>query len=154
MTATPRDLVLRLRGFPSLERLRARGLTLGRDVYLGHGTVIDSGFLRLISIGDETTLSAGVRVLAHDASMKRRLGWTRVAPVSIGRRVYVGAGVIVRPGVTIGDDAIVGAGSVVSRDVAPGTVVAGNPARPISSTAEHLDRHRARLASEPAAYVE
>jgi maltose O-acetyltransferase len=148
-----RDLGLRLRGFPSPERLRARGLTLGRDVYLGHGTVIDSGFLRLISIGDETTLSAGVRVLAHDASMKRRLGWTRVAPVFIGRRVYVGAGAIVLPGVSIGDDAIVGAGSVVTRDVAPGTVVAGNPAREISSTAEHIDRHRARMVSDPAAYV-
>jgi maltose O-acetyltransferase len=154
MIGRVRDLALRMRGFPSPDRLRARGLQLGRDVYLGHQTVIDSGFLRLISIGDETTLSAGVRVLAHDASMKRRLGWTRAAPVAIGRRVYIGAGAIVLPGVTIGDDAVVGAGSVVTRDVPPGAVVAGNPARPISSTAEHLERHRERMATHPSGYVE
>ena len=149
-----RDLTLRVRGFPVPDRLRARGLRLGRDVYLGHGTVIDSGFLWLVSIGDETTLSAGVRVLAHDASMKRRLGRTCVAPVAIGRRVYIGAGAIVLPGVTIGDEAVVGAGSVVTRDVPMGAVVAGNPARPISSTAEHLERHRERMAAHPGSYVE
>jgi len=95
-----------------------------------------------------------VRVLAHDASMKRRLGRTRVAPVAIGRRVYIGADAIVLPGVTIGDDAVVGAGSVVTHDVPPGAVVAGNPARRISSVAEHLERHRVRMAAHPGSYVE
>jgi maltose O-acetyltransferase len=147
--AAARRLLLRLRGFPDPDRLRACGLDLGRDVYLGHGTVLDSGFLWLISIGDGTTLSAGVRVLAHDASMKRHVGYTKIARVAIGRHVYVGAGAIILPGVAIGDGAIVGAASVVTRDVAPGAVVAGNPARPIGTTREFVERHRLGLMSAP-----
>jgi maltose O-acetyltransferase len=50
-------------------------------------------------------------------------------PVRIGSNVWIGGGAIVLPGVSIGDDAIVGAGSVVTRDVPPGTTVVGNPAR-------------------------
>jgi maltose O-acetyltransferase len=139
----------RLRGFPDVDRLAARGLQVGRNVYLGHRTVLDSGFLWLISIGDDTTLSGGVRVLAHDASTKRHTGYTVLKPVSIGRRVYVGADAILLPGVTIGDDAVVGAGSVVTKDVAPGTVVAGNPARAIGETAALVARHRELMATAP-----
>ncbi|MGH2715881.1 MAG: acyltransferase [Thermoleophilaceae bacterium] len=139
----------RLRGFPNVERLSARGLQVGRNVYLGHGTVLDSGFLWLIEIGDDTTLSAGVRVLAHDSSTRKHTGYTILKRVSIGRRVYIGAGAIVLPGVTIGDDAVVGAGSVVTRDVAPGTVVAGNPARAIGETAALAARHRDAMQTAP-----
>jgi maltose O-acetyltransferase len=51
--------------------------------------------------------------------------------VNIGEDVWIGGGAILLPGVTVGDGAIVGAGAVVTRDVAPGTRVVGNPARPI-----------------------
>jgi maltose O-acetyltransferase len=148
----PARLVKRLRGFPDLADLADRGLSVGRNVYMGHATIIDSGFLWLISIGDDTTISAGVRILAHDGATKRRIGYTAVEPVVIGRRVYIGAGAIVLPGVTVGDDAIVGAGSVVTKDVAPGIIVAGNPARPIGDTASHVRRHRCHLADGRPAY--
>jgi maltose O-acetyltransferase len=141
----PARLAKRLRGFPDVEDLIDRGLCVGRDVYIGHATALDSGFLWLISIGDDTTLSAGVRILAHDGSTKRHVGYSVIKPVAIGRRVYIGAGAIVLPGVTIGDDAIVGAGSVVTRDVSPATIVAGNPARPIGDTASYIERHQGQL---------
>jgi maltose O-acetyltransferase len=118
-------------------------------VYIGRGTTFDGGFLWLISVGDDTTISAGVEVLAHDASTKHHLGYSVVNPVSIGSRVYVGARAVILPGVTIGDDAIVGAGSVVTRDVPPRTVVAGNPARVVSSLDEHLAKHAAHMRSRP-----
>jgi acetyltransferase-like isoleucine patch superfamily enzyme len=54
---------------------------------------------------------------------------SRLRPIVIGNRVWIGASAIILPGVTIGDDAVVGAASVVTKDVAPRTVVAGNPAR-------------------------
>lgn len=55
------------------------------------------------------------------------------ARVVLGRNVWLGANVTVLPGVTIGDDAVVGAGSVVTRDVPPRTVVVGSPARVVRS---------------------
>ncbi|HWI74897.1 MAG TPA: acyltransferase [Baekduia sp.] len=142
-------LLDRLRGGPDVARLQRDGLTLGRRVTIERRTHIDPDFPWLIAIGDETVVSFGVTILAHDASTRRPLGYTRVAPVSVGARVFIGAGAIILPGVTIGDDAIVGAGSVVRRDVAPGTVVGGNPARPLLETASYLARHRERMARRP-----
>jgi maltose O-acetyltransferase len=126
-----------------------RGLRLGRDVYLAPGTIIDPDFCWLVEIGDETTLGPGVRVLAHDASTKRHLGYSRVGRVTIGRRVFIGADSIILPGVEIGDEAIIGAGSVVRRDVPDGVVVAGNPAVLVGNTEDYIDRHRDRLDDRP-----
>jgi maltose O-acetyltransferase len=127
----------------------AKGLVLGREVFIGRPVLFDPGFLWLISIGDESTITPGVTILAHDASSKLRTGYTRVAAVTIGARVYVGAGAVILPGVTIGDDAIIGAGSVVTRDVPAGSVAAGNPARVIGSTEDHTRRHLDALAKRP-----
>jgi maltose O-acetyltransferase len=142
------SVINRLRGYASPEWLVKHGLKLGRDVYLG-SVHFDYGFLGLISIGDEAVLTDGVRIVAHDASIKHWLGYSRVGRVDIGRRVYVGVGAILLPGVTVGDDAIVGAGSVVTRDVPPRTVVAGNPAGPIATLEEFVARQRARLDGRP-----
>jgi maltose O-acetyltransferase len=90
-----------------------------------------------------------VTILTHDATPKLRTGWSTIAPVRIGARVFVGANTTVLPGVAIGDDAIVGAGSVIRRDVPPGTIVAGNPAEEIGTTEAHTQRHLARLAARP-----
>lgn len=141
--------VQRLRGELSQDVLRKRGLRLGEDVYVGERTRFDHGFLWLISVGDNTTISANVDILAHDAAMKRIVGYTQIAPVSIGSNVYIGARAVVLPGVTIGDGAIVGAGSVVRRDVPSGAVVAGNPARIIGQAHEFVERHRRMLADRP-----
>jgi maltose O-acetyltransferase len=144
-----RRALCRLRGRPDLARLEREGLTLGRRVTIEARTHIDPDFPWLIAIGDETVVSLGVTILAHDASTRRSLGYTRVAPVRIGARAFIGAGAIILPGVTIGDDAIVGAGSVVRRDVAPGTVVGGNPARALLETSSYLAHHRERMGRRP-----
>ena len=67
----------------------------------------------------------------RDASLRRQ-GLEFGRAVSIGRHVWIGGGAIILPGVRIGDDAIIGAGSVVTHDVAAAATVAGNPARRIS----------------------
>jgi maltose O-acetyltransferase len=133
----------------SQRRLADRGLRMGANVYIGRGTHFDAGFLWLISVGDDTTISAGVEVLAHDASTKLHLGYTTVRPVTIGSRVFIGLGAVILPGVTIGDGSIVGAGSVVRRDVTPGTVVAGNPAREIGSVEDYIARQRELMGHRP-----
>lgn len=143
-------LLRALRRAPDIERLQADGLRLGEGVFIAGGTFIDPDFCFLIQIGDETTLSLDVLILAHDASTRRHVGYSRVAPVRIGRRVFVGARAVILPGVTIGDDAVIGAGSVVTRDVPAGTLAAGNPARVLGDVQAYFERHRARLEARPA----
>jgi maltose O-acetyltransferase len=144
-----RFLRYRLRGQVDPRQLMRQGLRLGTDVYIAPGATIDPGHCWLVSIGDGSSLAPGVHILAHDASTKAHLGYTKIGEVCIGRRVFLGAGTIVLPDVRIGDHAIVGAGSVVRDDVPPGMVAVGNPARTICTTADYLQRHRERMRERP-----
>jgi maltose O-acetyltransferase len=139
----------RVRGYPTVDTLLERGLTLGENVTLTRGVVLDPTFCYLITVGDDTTFGPEVIVLAHDASTKVQIGYTRIARVRIGARVFVGARSVILPGVTIGDDAVIGAGSIVSRDVAAGVVALGAPAREVMRTEEYVARHRPRLNVAP-----
>lgn len=131
------------------ERLRRAGVRIGQRVSLQPGVVLDESHGWLITIGDDVTLAPRVVVLAHDASTKRALGFTRVGRVDIGDRTFVGGNSVILPGVRIGSDCVIGAGSVLSRDVPDGSVAAGNPARVLGATADYLARQRARLAEGP-----
>jgi maltose O-acetyltransferase len=109
-----------------------RNLALADHVYINSGCVIlDSAPVR---IGQRTMLGPAVQIYcadhAHDREERRR-GLERALPVTIGAEVWIGGGAILLPGVSVGDGALVGAGAVVTRDVAPGARVAGSPARPI-----------------------
>lgn len=64
-------------------------------------------------------------------AVRRNTGLEYAYPIKIGSNVWVGGNVVVLPGVTIGDDAVIGAGSVVTKDILPGVVAVGNPCRVI-----------------------
>ena len=92
---------------------------------------------RLISIGDHCTISSEVAMLTHDGA-----GWIftneipslqRFGTITILDNCFIGAQAMLLPDVRIGPNAVVGARAVVTKDVAPGTIVAGNPARVIST---------------------
>lgn len=88
----------------------------------------------LVEIGRETEVSWNVQILDTDFhSLYESDGTVRAhtAPIRVGDHVLIGTGAIVLKGVTLGDGVVVAAGSVVTRSVDPGTLVAGNPARPI-----------------------
>lgn len=138
-----------VRSGQDLDRLVAAGLTLGPGVSIQDGVVFDGAFPWLIEVGAETTIAPQAYLLAHDASTKRHLGRTRVGRVVVGRRVFIGARALVMPGVTVGDGAVVAAGAVVTRDVAPGALVAGNPAAEIGRVEDYLARQRDRLQAGP-----
>lgn len=111
----------------------------GAQIRLGARVFVNMGCIFLdaapITIGDEAQLGPAVQLLTsdHPRDAESRVGPLESAlPISIGARAWLGGGVIVLPGVEIGRDAVIGAGSVVTRSVAPGVIAAGNPCRVIS----------------------
>jgi len=110
-----------------------KNLTFGKNVFINIGCRFqDTGG---ISIGDGTLIGHGstLTTLNHDVDPDRRADMMP-APIVIGRKVWLDAAVTVVPGVTIGDGAIVGAGTVVTKDVPANAVVAGVPAKLIRMT--------------------
>lgn len=123
-----------------IKKLIERGLVLGENVSIIDTFFFDPSHCFLISIGDNCTIAPGVRLIAHDASTKQFLGYTKIGKINIGANCFIGDSVIVLPCVNIGPGSIIGAGSVVTKDVPPGMVAAGNPARVICSVAEYLEK--------------
>ncbi len=88
-----------------------------------------------VTIGDNTMIASHVQITTSTHSYKIRpyRDHREDAPVVIGNNVWIGSGAIILPGITIGDNSVIGAGSVVTRDVPASTVVAGVPAKVIRS---------------------
>ncbi|CAN7563605.1 sugar O-acetyltransferase [Phenylobacterium sp. LjRoot219] len=114
----------------------------GFNIRLGAGVFLNFNCVILdvveVTIGDATQIGPGVQILAADHprdSATRASGLEFGRPVRIGRNVWIGGGAILLPGVTVGDDALIGAGSVVTRDVPAGATAFGNPARLRTATA-------------------
>ena len=133
MRLLKRLLMLLNREVPT-ETLVKRGMKVGKNFTRQQGCFLDPTHCYLIEIGDDVTMSIRVTMMAHDASTKRLAGYTRIGKIKIGNHVFIGANVTILPGVTVGDRAVIGAGSVVTHDVPAGAVVAGVPARQIGTT--------------------
>ena len=88
-----------------------------------------------ITIDDEAMIAANVQLISNNHDLRQRQIIT-CKPVHIGKKAWLGAGSTILPGITVGDNAVVGTGSVVTHDVAPNTIVAGNPARVIRTISE------------------
>lgn len=141
---------------PRLEHLRALGARIGRDVYLGADVYVEADFAPLLTIGDGVVLARGVTILLHDSALNNVCGEPlKFGHVVLGDRCYVGANATVLCGVAVGAQAVVGAASVVTRDVPSGAVVAGNPARVCGTVEELAAKHRAlRQSAERFHYLE
>lgn len=126
--------------------LTKRGLTVGDRFQMENGCNIDANFPWLIEIGDNVTFASHVAVIAHDGSTKKLVGYSKVGKVRVGNDVFVGYGSVVMPNVTIGAGAVIGANSVVTRDVAPGMVAVGSPAKEIMSVGELASRAKTSTA--------
>lgn len=107
--------------------------TIGQGTFINYGaTILDTAE---VTIGKNVLIGPHCQIITvtHpvDDQEMRTGGWEIARPVVIGDRVWLGAGVIVLPGVTIGEDAIVGAGSVVTKDLPARSIAVGNPAKVI-----------------------
>ena len=116
----------------------------GHHVHLGSNVYANAG-LKLVDdthiyIGDCTMLGPNVVIATAghpiDPELRSR-GLQYNLPVRIGRNCWLGAGVIVMPGITIGDNSVIGAGSVVTRDIPANVVAVGNPCRVLRPISEH-----------------
>lgn len=121
---------------------------LGKDVFINYGlTILDTA---MVTIGDGCMLGPNVEIITvtHpvDDYEMRAGGWEIAHPVTIGKNVWFGAGVTVLPGVTIGDNAVIGARSVVTSDIPANTIAVGTPARVVrEADPERAAKERAQL---------
>ena len=107
-------------------------LTIGDNVYIGDFAAIlcaDS-----ISIGDNTLIADNLLITDENHGTENNgvpyhAQPLHTKPVSIGKNVWIGANVVVLPGITVGDNAIIGAGAIVTRDIPPNAIAVGNPAK-------------------------
>lgn len=116
---------------------RLMGVRIGKDVYMGFDIELETNYPELVSIGNHVTISHRAIISAHmgspsDTPVKRSYPLS-AKPVTIEDGAWICIGAIVLPGVTIGRNAVVAAGAVVSRDVPANTMVGGSPARHIKN---------------------
>jgi maltose O-acetyltransferase len=144
-----KELLYRLRGEYTTEKLISMGMKVGKNFNRLHGVILDPGHCWLIEIGDNVTMAPRVHILGHDASTKQFLNYTKIGRVTIGDNVFIGAESVVLPGVTIGSNVIIGANSTVTHDIPDNSVVAGSPARVICTMEEYLEKERIRMETAP-----
>ncbi len=116
---------------------RWMGVRIGRDVFIGFDVEFDTNHSELIEIRDHVTISHRCIIASHMATdvdtPLAKLYPPSAAPVTIESGAWICIGAILLPGVTIGQNAVVAAGAVVTRDVEAATMVAGVPARPVKT---------------------
>ena len=105
-------------------------MKVGRGVFVNHSlTCMAAGG---ITIDDGVMIGPDVRLVTDNHDFQNRMV-LRCKPIHICRNAWIGVGAVVLPGVTVGENAVVAAGAVVTKDVAPNTIVGGNPAKFIKS---------------------
>lgn len=129
--------------------LASYGMEIGDGCSISADVEFEEAWASHIKLGRAVTVARGVRFVSHDACMWRALGASRVGVIEVGDRAFIGAFSIIMPNVRIGCDTIIGAGSVVTRDVPAGTVAAGNPARPLNTTKDLRQKTLQKLENSP-----
>jgi len=112
---------------------RRRGVKIGKNVHIGPMVTIDDVYPNFVIIEDNVSVAGQNFILTHNKPLEyhKYLSEAYLAPVIIKRNAWIAINVVILPGITIGEGAIVASGSVVSKDVPPNTLVGGIPAKVI-----------------------
>lgn len=126
---------------------RLMGVEIGRDCRIYGGSPNMWGTEPfLIKIGNNVHITDGCRFLTHDGGTLILRKYTPdlevSAPINMGNDIYLGVETIIMPGVSLGDNVIVGAKSIVTKDVAPNSVVVGIPAKKIKTVDEYHEKQK------------
>jgi maltose O-acetyltransferase len=117
------------------------GMKVGDNCSLQPGITFDYSHCWLIRIGNNVTIAPQAYLLAHDASTKGINNYTKISGITIEDNVFIGARALIMPGVTIGKNSIIAAGSIVTKSIPENCVAAGNPAKVIST----LDKYEEKV---------
>ncbi len=117
------------------------GMKIGENCSIQPGVTFDYSHCWLIKIGNNVTIAPQVYLLAHDASTKRLNDYTKIGSITIEDNVFIGARALIMPGVTIGKNSIIAAGSIVTRSVPEGVIAAGNPAKAIATIEQYIEKN-------------
>ena len=126
-----------------------RGMKVGKNFNRQTGTRLDPSNCWLIEIGDDVIMGNKVQLIAHDFSIMHHTGYAHFGRICIGSRVFIGANSTILMNVHIGNDVIIGAGSLVNKDIPDGCVAVGVPAKVICSTAEYIEKQNKLMARAP-----
>lgn len=132
-----------------MEFLLSRGLKLGKNSKVCPECRIDSGWPWLITIGDDVTIAPNVTILAHDASSNVVQCGTKLGRVTIGNNVFVGTNSTILCNTRIGDNVVIGAGSLVTKDLPSNGVYAGVPAVKVATIEEYRQKNEQMRAERP-----
>lgn len=119
----------------------AMGMKVGSNTHIQPGLVVDSSHCWLIEIGNNVGIAPEVYLLAHDVNTMSVMGYVKIGKIVIRDNAHIGARSLIMPGVTIGENSIIGAGSVVTKSIPDNVVAAGNPAKIICT----LDEYRTKV---------
>jgi len=125
------------------------GANIGKDCSFIGSNISLSSEPYLITIGNRVRVSFDVTFVTHDGGTfvlrEKHPNVSIYGKIKVGNNVFIGARSIILPGVTIGSNCIIAAGSIVTKSVSDNTVVAGVPARPICSIEEYYEKHKGQL---------
>lgn len=130
-----------------IKEYRKQGVTIGNNCNI-YNSYLDPGHAYLIEIGNNVTITNST-ILTHDASTQIYLKKSKVGKVIIEDNTFIGWGSIILPNTRIGKNCIIGAGSVVTKDIPDNSVASGSPAKVIGSTDDFINKHKSNLKEKP-----
>lgn len=132
--------------YHDIQELRQRGIHIGEDCEI-YSSVGFGSEPYLIEIGNHVRITHGCRFITHDGgvwvlrTIKNMPSLDLFGPIKIGNNVHIGMDTVIMPGVTIGDNCIIGCGAVVTKNVPSGEIWGGVPARFLKTVEEYYKQH-------------